>query len=348
MFMLADARSLSHSTAKADPHRSQRAGGAGYINPLPVEIADPSVLRHNGVYYLYGTSAPSEGFKVWSSNDLVQWDAHPPAFRKTSSSWARRHFWAPYAVERDGAFYLFYNAVGPIGGRRTSHRICVARSDSPLGPFRDIKAPFLDIGFAVIDAEVFIDSDGRGYLYYSRDISENPVSEIFVVPLSDDLLNVTGEPVHCIRPSQKWEGDRWNEAPCVFRHGNMYVMTFSARCFSDPLYGVGYATAPSPLGPWRKGPNNPILHRTTAVSGPGHNCVTVSPDGRELMILYHTHKSPLGGGDRQLAMDRLLIAPAAAGQSSSTPLRVFTDGPSHTWRPAPSNGADSAELAKAG
>jgi hypothetical protein len=76
--------------------------------------------------------------------------------------------------------------------------------------------------------------------------------------------------------------------------------------------------------------------------------VTNSPDGRELIILYHTHQSPLGGCDRQLAMDRLLIAPAAAGQSAASGLRVFTDGPTHTWRPAPSNGVDAAELAKAG
>jgi beta-xylosidase len=346
--MLASALRLSHSSARADLHRSpRRAARQGYFNPLPVEIADPSVLRHNGVYYLYGTSAPSEGFRVWSSTDLVHWEARPLAFRKTATSWGRNHFWAPCAVERDGAFYLYYNAVGPVGGRRTSHRICVARSDSPLGPFVDVKAPFLDIGCAVIDAEVFVDADGRGYLYYSKDISENPVSEVFVVPLSDDLLTVTGQPVPCIRPSQAWEGNRWNEAPCVFRHGDTYVMTYSARCFSDPLYGVGYATASSPLGPWLKGPNNPILRRTDEVSGPGHNCVTTSPDGRELMILYHTHQSPLGGCDRQLAMDRLLIAPAA-GQSSSATVRVFTDGPTHTWRPAPSNGGDPAALAKAG
>ena len=85
-------------------------------------------------------------------------------------------------MERNGAFYLYYNAVGPVAGNRKSHRICVARSHSPLGPFVDVKAPFLDVGSAVIDAEVFVDADRRGYLYYSKDISENPVSEIFVVP----------------------------------------------------------------------------------------------------------------------------------------------------------------------
>lgn len=346
--MLADPLTLSHYPAQGDPNRpSRRAAPTGYFNPLPIELADPYVLRHQGVYYLYGTSAPSEGFRVWSSCDLIHWEAHPLAFRKTATSWGRNHFWAPCAVERNGAFLLYYSAVGRTTGRRTSHRICVARSDSPLGPFVDVKAPFLDIGRAVIDAEVFIDADGRGYLYYSKDISENPVSEVFVVSLSDDLLTVTGEPLPCIRPSQPWEGGRWNEAPFVFRHGDAYVMTYSARCFSDPLYGVGYATAPSPLGPWQKASNNPILRRTDEVSGPGHNCITTSPDGRELMIVYHTHKSPLGGCDRQLAMDRLSIAPHA-GPASAATLRLFCDGPTHTWRPAPSDSGDQAELAKAG
>jgi GH43 family beta-xylosidase len=347
--MFVDSLFLSPSSAAGSVFRSpHRAAPAGYSNPLPVELADPSVLRHDGVYYLYATSAPSEGFKVWFSSDLIHWQYHSLAFRKTTTSWARDHFWAPCVIERDGAFYLFYNAVGPVSGKHCSHRICLARSDSPLGPFVDVKAPFLDLGHAVIDADAFIDADGRAYLYYSKDISENPVSEIFVVPLSDDLLTITGEPVHCLRPSHGWEGDQWNEAPCVFRHGDTYLMTYSARCFSDPLYGVGYATAPSPLGPWRKGPNNPILRRTDSVSGPGHNCVTTSPDGRELLILYHTHRSPLGGCDRQLAMDRLVVVPQAAGQSSQTPVRLYTDGPTRNWRPAPSNTRNLAELAKAG
>lgn len=320
------------------PQPSPKPSRGTFTNPLPVALADPSVLRHGGTYYLYGTSAPSQGFHCWTSPDLVHWEAHPFAYRRTSRSWGRDHFWAPCVVEYGGSFLMYYSCVGPVRGGRTSHRICVARSDSPLGPFVDVRTPLLDLGYATIDAEVFVDADGRGYLYFSRDISENPVSEVYAVRLTPDLLGVAGDPVRCVRPSQRWEGGKWNEAPCVFRHGDQYVMTYSARCFADPLYGVGYATAPSPMGPWTKAQNNPILRRTDDVSGPGHNCVTRSPDGRELLIVYHTHQDMAGGDPRQLAVDRLWVSGGKVGVDGKTsPVRLATNGPTHTAQPMPSN-----------
>ena len=119
-------------------------------------------------------------------------------------------------------------------------------------------------------------------------------------------------------------------------------MTYSARCFSDPLYAVGYATARSPFGPWTKSDDGPILRRTDDVSGPGHNCITRSPDGSELMILYHVHRSLSGGHRRLLATDRLHVTSVAGG-----PPRLRTDGPSHTHRPMPA-GAPAERLARAG
>jgi len=133
-----------------------------YTNPLGVDLADPDTIRHDGIYYLYGTSSDS-GFHVWISSDLVHWKAHDRlAFSKTAESWGQEKFWAPDVLEHDGTFYLYYNSVGPMRGGRMSHRICVAQSDSPLGQFNDVKVPLLDIGKAMIDAHVFFDSDGKG------------------------------------------------------------------------------------------------------------------------------------------------------------------------------------------
>jgi beta-xylosidase len=323
--------------APTSPPRTAAVKAPTYTNPLPVDLADPHVIRSNGTYYLYATSAPSEGFLYWTSDDLVSWKPGGFAFRKSSNSWGRDHFWAPCVLEHRGAFYLFYNAVGPVGPGRTSHRICVAKSDSPSGPFVDVRTPLFDIGQAVIDAHAFVDRDGSAWLYYSLDISENPVSEVFVVPLSSDLLSVTGTPTPCIRPSQPWEGRQWNEAPFVWRVNDTYVMTYSGRGFFDPLYAVGYATAPSPQGPWTKAANNPILRRTDDVAGPGHNCVTTSPDGRETFVVYHTHKSLKGGCPRELAIDRLNVVATADGVKLSTP------GPTRTPQPMPST-AGTREL----
>ncbi len=303
--------------------------GQTFCNPLGVALADPHILADGDRYYLYGTTSPAEGYQVWSGDNLIDWHLEGFALRKSSTSWGRRHFWAPCVIKKDQTYLLYYSAVGAVGGGQESHRICLAASQSPTGPFVDVVAPLLDVGRAVIDAHVLIDGQ-RGWLYYALDCSENGVSEIYVVPLSADMCQVGGDPVRCIGPSQGWEGVRWNEAPYVFRSGSWYVMTYSAQGFFDPRYAVGYATARHPQGPWIKAPENPILCRNELVSGPGHNCIASSPDGSELFIVYHAHRRRGGGHARELAMDRLLIE-----QNAEDGLSLKAIGPTRAPQPRP-------------
>lgn len=159
------------------------AYGEEYVNPLGVNIADPVVIQDDGAYYLYGTTSDSEGFIVYTSTDLVHWRDKGFAFKKTPQSWGRNRFWAPCIVKKDQTFYLFYSAIGNISGN-ASHRICLAASTSPLGPFRDVKTPLLNTLTAAIDPHVLIDDDGEPYIYYSIDVCENKVSRIYVSRLS--------------------------------------------------------------------------------------------------------------------------------------------------------------------
>ena len=309
----------SPTTVPAEPPITVTPAGT-YTNPLGVSLADPDVLLHEGVYYLYATSLTNLGYCVWTSKDLVNWQLHDElALARDHLSWGNSNFWAPDAIGHNGKFYLFYNCVGPAAVGKMAHRICLAVADHPLGPFKEIKGPFLDFGRAVIDPNVFIDEDGKAYLYFSLDHSENwkqgglRASELYVIELSADLMNIVGEPKMLFGATQQWEGrpdleDTWNEAPFVFKHNGVYVMTYSARVFSDPLYAVGYATAASPWGPWNKAEENPILKLNSKVSGPGHNSVIPSPDGSELFVVYHSHRDPEGGYRRELNIDRMIIS----------------------------------------
>ncbi len=295
-----------------------------YCNPLPVLLADPHPLLHDGVYYVYGTSRPGRGFRAWSSPDLVNWRSRGVAFDKTPDGWGQHDFWAPEVVAHDGGFVMHYSARSATADKR-NRRVCVARSDSPTGPFVDVRAPMFDYGKSCIDAHVFRDTDGAAYLYF---VEEFP-NRIFVAPLSPDLTELTGKRVLCLRPDQPWEG-RINEGPVVLKHGRSYVMLYSGSGYANPGYSVGYAVAPSPLGPWTKPLMRPILHRTHAVSGPGHNGIVASPDGRELFVVYHTHQHKSGGGPRQLAIDRLVLS----RRGPDLDLRVA--GPTATPQPMPS------------
>src|SRR5688572_22039293 len=316
---------------------------ATYTNPVHRNLPDPHVIRHDGMYYAYGTNAPGEGYRVLSSPDLVNWTDRGFAYQRTEQSFGQRHFWAPSVIEHTGKFYLFYSSHGPLGNGKESHRISVARADSPLGPFIDLKAPLLDVGKATIDAHPFVDpTDGKAYLYYALDISENGVSELYVVPLSEDFTQVVGKPTFCTRPDAEWEGKEWNEAPYVLKFDDTYVLMYSARGFFDPLYALGFATARSPLGPWTKSPDNPILRKTERVSGPGHNSVIASPDGKEWFVAYHTHKKLEGGHERDLCIDRMVINKDEKGE-----VHIKILGPTRDPQPMPSAGAPADVAANA-
>ncbi|MEZ0536818.1 family 43 glycosylhydrolase [Caldicellulosiruptoraceae bacterium PP1] len=302
-----------------------------YKNPLTVyKVADPFILKYNNKYYLYATSergaGMSGGFEVWESPDLVNFEYKGFAYKSNEKSWGFDSFWAPEVLYYNGKFYLFYSAAGMIDGNKTL-RICLAESNSPLGPFVDIKAPLFDFGYAAIDAHPFVDN-GQVYLYYSRDCSENPTSDIYVVKLSKDLKNTIGEAKFLLTPSQSWEiGAKWNEGPFVVKHNNKYYLFYSANFYASPDYSVGYAVSNNPLGPFIKAKENPILKKNSFVTGPGHNSVVKSPDDREYFIVYHTQMIKEGTYLRQLAIDRLLFTKDG---------KVKVIGPTYTPQPLPS------------
>jgi hypothetical protein len=107
--------------------------------------------------------------------------------------------------------------------------------------------------------------------------------------------------------------------------GDPFVMLHKGQ-----YYGIGYATARAPLGPWTKCVHNPIVAKNLdlAVSGPGHCSITTSPDGAELFMVYHTHADVLHpSGRRTVNIDRLLF------QEDGT-LRLI--GPTRSPQPMPS------------
>ena len=265
-------------------------------------IGDPFIVRAGDVYYMYATSFVMDGFKVWKSEDLENWE-DLGACLDLSNSWTCQDYWAPEVVFHRGKYVMHYTA------RRKSDsslRLGVAVSDSPEGPFTDVhNGPMFDPGYAVIDGHVFIDDDGQPYFYFSKDCSENyitptlRVSQMCVCKLSDDLLNIVSEPVTLFGPSEDYDfvilGDQaWNEGPYVLKKDGIYYMTYSANCYHTSDYCICQAKAENPYGPFQKA-DAPIVvcdrDKSKDFSGPGHNAFFRDKEGN-LKITFHIHTDP--------------------------------------------------------
>jgi arabinan endo-1,5-alpha-L-arabinosidase len=279
-----------------------------YTNPVwPGYFADPFVLRTTSGYWAYGTGPGADGreIPVLHSKDLVNWESAgaalvPPEHLIGGS------FWAPEVAEKDGSFYLYYS--GEAKGNDAFQRLRVATSKNPQGPFIDSgKLLMPDQGFS-IDAHPFKDPrDGKWYLYFATDYTEEEPfgTGLAVVPMNDDLISIAGVPSLVVRASCDWqiyERNRdykgkvwkaWNcvEGPFVVYHDNRYYCFYSGGAWHTENYGLGFAVADHPLGPWKdefavRGPT--VLKGVpNHVIGPGHNSVVMGPDGRTQYCVYH-------------------------------------------------------------
>jgi len=268
-----------------------------YHNPLLTnEMADPDVIRVDGKYYLYATTH-TKGYDVFVSEDLVHWENKGLAFED-----GRGGDWAPdvfHFKRGDGKFYLSYTDNAGAGRRGEMRKqVGVAVADSPLGPFKDKGV----LAENAIDAHMFQDDDGAVYFYY---VDWTGGFKIVGEPMADPLTK-KGEAKVLIRPTEAWEkkSGEVTEGPFMLKHSGAYYLMYSGTGANSPDYGIGYATAQSPLGPFEKYSGNPIAHREENIYGPGHHCVIEGPDHR-LWLVYHQKWDMGTNFHRFLAIDPL-------------------------------------------
>ena len=279
-----------------------------------IKIGDPQILFYEGKYYCYATNCDhfSTGFSVWVSDDLQNWSEEIPCFNAIEY-WGKSHFWAPEVVYHNGKFVMHYTAMSR---ELDSLRMGVAVSDSPTGPFKDaLGKPIFDLGYATIDGSVLICDEGN-FFYYSRDCSENIVngvktSQLYCVRLNDDLTQAVGEHVLVSTPTEPFEKKSldieilWNEGPCVVRIGGKYVMNYSANCYATNDYAICVSVSDSPMGPFKKSVNNPVLSCREDLFGSGHNAFFKGKDG-ELYTSFHIQTNPQSpSGDRRVVIGKV-------------------------------------------
>ena len=272
--------------------------------------SDPAPLVHDGTMYVY-TGHDEDGadffwmqeWRVYSTQDMVNWQDHGSPLALESFSWADDRAWASQTIERDGKFYWYICAHSKLSGGMA---IGVAVSDSPTGPFKDaLGKPLFENGsWDHIDPTVMIDDDGQAWLMWG-----NP--QCYYLKLNRDMISYSGElgrldmteeafgaPSMDKRENGKKYKDCYTEGPWLRKVDSSKYKVDPSKAY-QLLYAAGgvpehisYSTAPSPVGPWTYAGEIMPLCETKSFT---NHCGVADYKGHSYFF-YHTGKLPNGGG----------------------------------------------------
>lgn len=276
--------------------------------------SDPAPMVHNGRIYLYtGHDEDNADFfwmqewRVYSSDDLVNWTDHGSPLALEDFAWADDRAWAAQCIERDGKFYWYICAHVR---ESNTMGIGVAVGNSPLGPFKDaVGKPLYEGSWDHIDPTVLIDDDGRAYLCWG-----NP--RIYFVELNRDMISLKGEvrtleqtvgsfgaPAPELRKKEERYPGCYVEGPWLSKRNGQYYLLYAAGGIPEH---IAYSMAPTINGPWRAmGPVMPLQN-----TGSFTNHCGVTDFKGNSYFFYHTGRLPNGGGfGRSVAVEQFVYNP---------------------------------------
>ncbi|MCL2190269.1 MAG: glycoside hydrolase family 43 protein [Defluviitaleaceae bacterium] len=257
-----------------------------------INVRDPYVLLHEGKYYMYGTRSRlcwdkpadinTQGFDVYVSADLENWDAPVEVFTRPQDFWADRNFWAPEVHVYKNAFYLFATFIGE--GRRRGTQIL--RASSPLGPFTVHSDPITPPDWECLDGTLYVDKKGTPYMVFCHEWVQIKDGTICAVQLTDDLSAPVGEPRILFAASAPHWADK--NAPRNVTDGPFFYRTESGALllFWSSLQGSQYVQAVARSsngdidGAWE---HLDLLYEADG----GHGMVFTTKEGT-LMLTLHT------------------------------------------------------------
>jgi beta-xylosidase len=224
-------------------------------NPLNfgsnIKTADPSGhVWADGRMYVYASHDEEcqedfwmKDWHVFSSADLVNWKDHGAILSVKDLKWADNYAWAPDAAYKNGKYYFVFPAGTGHKDRVNPEKstkwmgVGIAESDSPTGPFKDmIGAPLWTKPYAN-DPCLFMDDDGKAYLYF-----HGSGADYQVVEMADDMRSIKG----AFHKMDMGGYEPKMEGPWVFKRNGLYYFTMP-----EENRKLSYYTSTSPRGPWK-------------------------------------------------------------------------------------------------
>lgn len=258
-----------------------------YCNPLDIDYtymvynsssnisyrsgADPAVVEFRGEYYLFVTRS----FGYWHSTDLVNWAFIKPV------QWFFEGSNAPTAFNYKDS--LLYFAGDPAG-----YGSILYTDDPKSGRW----TPTASITIDIQDSELFIDDDGKTYLYWGssnvypiRVKMLNKDDRMLEIGVKKDLINLVEEEhgweqfgENNFHPTLK-EG--YMEGASMTKHKGKYYLQYAAPGTQFNVYADGAYVGESPLGPFTYMKNNPMSFKPGGfTNGAGHGITVKQTNGQ--------------------------------------------------------------------
>lgn len=255
---------------------------------------DPFVLFDDGTWYLYATG--NRGVQLYTAKESDgDWTYEGLALAVDGLE----DFWAPSVIRLGNRYYMY------VSCRKRGvffEYLHVASSDSPRGPFGNIKRLYDRF---TIDSHV-VRTEAGLFLFYAENNVNDPKkgTRIFLDRLRDpetpenrcrEILSPTFAEEISAHDQNGIPGDWYTlEGPFWFSADGWQYLMYSAGSFTNDTYHIGYAVAHTDEPDLLKvdfvkhtvdGRFDPLLIRNEREEGTGHNSVE-TVNGKRTMF-YH-------------------------------------------------------------
>lgn len=251
--------------------------------------ADPSIHQwSDGKFYIYGSHDKDnagkwnmEDYHVFSSTDMVKWKDHGVVLKTSDTGWGGP-FWAPDAIEKDGKYYFYFPQGQHIG---------VAESDSPTGPFKEVKSLYKKPkGYLQSYDPCVFKYKGKYYVMISERKSRKTPFYPVLLELKDNMTEVVSGGKIELPPIQGF-----HEGPFIFqRKGKVYLIGGGER-------SLRYWMADNIKGTYEYKGDFFTGNETFTISKTAHGSVIEVKD--QYYLAYHYDVFPGGPYQRTTCID---------------------------------------------